>query len=335
MYTLAVVGEKTVYVRFSEPVNRSGSPLTPGDFGYSNPANPILYAVPVDQSGGYADGVFLSLTNPLTAAEVLAHTISLPAATATDQASLAAPSTVHSVSDLLLGAVEPIWATTASGALTVRSFNGSGTLDYQDLNIQALNTAGAPLTLYYDSNVTDKTNGVWLPVPIPGLVASANGTAQGPQAAYDVQGSLYSYSLLQPSLERGSLELVFEACGRYCLRVLNPKDPRTLAMWSLNVQERQRQRGAVTILDNVLRTGQGGITTVVYTLDRRGSVTILVSDLQGDIVAFLVRSVQNAGEHAASWDGRNRAGRFVAPGLYFVKIIGPGINEVRKVLVGK
>jgi hypothetical protein len=316
-------------------VNRSGSPFTPGDFGYSNPANPILYAVPADQSGGYAEGVFLSLTDPLTADDVLAHTVSLPAATATDHAALAAPAAVHPVSDLLLGAVEPIWATTASGGLTVRSFGGSGTLDYQDLTIQALNTAGAPLTVYYDSNVTDKTNGLWLPAAIPGLVANANGGAQGPQAAYDVQGSLYSYLLPQTSLERGTLELVFEAGGRYCLRVLNPKDPRTLAMWSLNVQELQRQRRGVTILNNVLRTGQGGRTTVVYTLERRGSVTILVSDLQGDIVAVLVRSVQNAGEHAASWDGRNRAGRFVAPGLYFVKIVGPGINEVRKVLVGK
>jgi flagellar hook assembly protein FlgD len=79
----------------------------------------------------------------------------------------------------------------------------------------------------------------------------------------------------------------------------------------------------------------GGRTTVEYTLDRRGSVTILVSDMRGDIVAILVREVQDAGQHAASWDGRNRAGRIVAPGLYYVKIVGPGINEVRKVLVGK
>jgi flagellar hook assembly protein FlgD len=106
-------------------------------------------------------------------------------------------------------------------------------------------------------------------------------------------------------------------------------------MWSLKLQDRQAQRGAVTIMDNVLRTGQGGRTTVEYTLDRRGSLTILVSDMAGNIVAVLARSVQNAGTYAVSWDGRNRAGRFVAPGLYYVKIVGPGINEVRKVLVGR
>jgi flagellar hook assembly protein FlgD len=106
-------------------------------------------------------------------------------------------------------------------------------------------------------------------------------------------------------------------------------------MWTLNVQDQQSQRGEVTILDNVLRPGLGGKTTVAYSLARRGSVTILVSDMRGDIVAVLVRAVQDAGQHAASWDGRNRAGRIVAPGLYYVKVVGPGINEIRKVLVGK
>jgi len=123
--------------------------------------------------------------------------------------------------------------------------------------------------------------------------------------------------------------------GLYSLRVLNPKDPRSLAMWSLNVQDQQSQRGEVTILNNVLRPGLGGTTTLVYTLARRGSVTILVSDMGGSIVAVLVRAVQDPGQHSASWDGRNRAGRIVAPGLYYVKVVGPGINEVRKVLVGR
>jgi hypothetical protein len=338
MYTLAVVGERSVFVRFSEPVNHSGAPLGPADFSYSDAANPILYVVAADPIGGYADGVFLSLTNPLTDAAVLApQNLTLAASTATDRKGLSVPGTVHCVSDLLLGAVQPVWAAAAQGGATARSFNGSETLDHQDLTVQALTlypTVPAP-SIYFDSNVAQKSNGLWLPVAIPGLVATANTGAQGPQAAFDVQGNLYSYLLTESNLQRGSLDLVLEVGGRYCLRVLNPKDPRSLAMWSLKVQDSQPQRGSVTILDNVLRPARGGKTTLVYSLDRRGSVTILVSDMRGDIVAVLVRTVQDAGQHAASWDGRNRAGRIVAPGLYYVKIVGPGINEVRKVLVGK
>jgi hypothetical protein len=329
MYTLAVVGERSVFVRFSEPVS-----ITPADFSYSDGANPILYVVPADPTGGYADGVFLSLTSPLTeAAVLLPQNITLAASAAADRQGLAAPGTVHCVSDLLLGVVQPVWAAAQSGT-SARSFNGSETLDCRDITVQAQDLSAIAPNIYFDSNVSQASGGLWLPAAIPGL-AGANAGAQGPQAAFDVQGNLYSYLLAEANLERGRLDLVLEVGGRYCLRVLNPKDPRSLAMWSVKLQDTQPQRGGVTIKDNVLRPALGGKTTVEYSLDRRGSVTILVSDMRGDIVAVLVRTVQDAGPHAVSWDGRNRAGRIVAPGLYYIKIVGPDINEVRKVLVGK
>ena len=49
----------------------------------------------------------------------------------------------------------------------------------------------------------------------------------------------------------------------------------------------------------------------------------------------LQRGTQDAGDWAVTWDGRNRGGRAVAPGLYFVRIAGPGIDQVRTVLVTK
>jgi hypothetical protein len=36
-----------------------------------------------------------------------------------------------------------------------------------------------------------------------------------------------------------------------------------------------------------------------------------------------------------SWDGRNRAGQAVSRGVYFIRIVAPGIDEIRKVLVAK
>ena len=41
------------------------------------------------------------------------------------------------------------------------------------------------------------------------------------------------------------------------------------------------------------------------------------------------------GVSSTTWDGRNRADRVVARGVYFVSIVGPGVNEIRKVLVVK
>jgi fibronectin-binding autotransporter adhesin len=62
---------------------------------------------------------------------------------------------------------------------------------------------------------------------------------------------------------------------------------------------------------------------------------VQVFDLAGDLVAMLFRGSRTAGEHLLMWDGRNSAGKIVAPGVYFIKVVGPEIAEVRKVLVTK
>jgi flagellar hook assembly protein FlgD len=70
-------------------------------------------------------------------------------------------------------------------------------------------------------------------------------------------------------------------------------------------------------------------------LSGSGTVTITVFDLKGDIVDILHRGRQDAGEHSTTWDGRNRGGNAVARGIYFIKLVGPGVSETRKVLVVK
>jgi len=52
-------------------------------------------------------------------------------------------------------------------------------------------------------------------------------------------------------------------------------------------------------------------------------------------VDVLHRGQQATGTHTVSWDGKNRGGRIVARGMYFIRIVGPGVNEHRKVLVVK
>jgi flagellar hook assembly protein FlgD len=62
-------------------------------------------------------------------------------------------------------------------------------------------------------------------------------------------------------------------------------------------------------------------------------VTILVFDLSGSIVNVLQRGSQSPGQYTTAWDGKNRGGRSVARGIYFVRVVGPGFDEIRKVLV--
>jgi flagellar hook assembly protein FlgD len=60
-----------------------------------------------------------------------------------------------------------------------------------------------------------------------------------------------------------------------------------------------------------------------------------VFTLDGNLVRTLVRENKAAGEYRAAWDGKNSGGREVARGLYFIRVVAPGIDEIRKVMVVK
>jgi flagellar hook assembly protein FlgD len=62
-------------------------------------------------------------------------------------------------------------------------------------------------------------------------------------------------------------------------------------------------------------------------------VTVTVFDLSESIVNVLVRQQQAAGDYGVTWGGKNRTGASVARGIYFIRIVAPGIDETRKVLV--
>ncbi|HVP19829.1 MAG TPA: FlgD immunoglobulin-like domain containing protein, partial [Spirochaetia bacterium] len=72
---------------------------------------------------------------------------------------------------------------------------------------------------------------------------------------------------------------------------------------------------------------------VHYTVSTAGPVTITVFDLSGSVVNVLQRGSQGQGVYTTAWDGKNRGGRVVARGIYFIRVVGPGFDEIRKVLV--
>lgn len=105
--------------------------------------------------------------------------------------------------------------------------------------------------------------------------------------------------------------------------------------WSYKIRDLRTQRGEVTIMHNVINPVRGETAKLHYVLDQTGYVTINVFDLKGDIVDVLVRGQQAKGEYSTSWNGRNRGGRIVARGIYFIRLVGPGFDEMRKVMVVK
>ena len=110
---------------------------------------------------------------------------------------------------------------------------------------------------------------------------------------------------------------------------------RKLKPFSFEVRDLTLQRGYVTILNNVIDPTAGDTARLVYDLPTAGFVTITVFTLDGDVVKRLDTRELAAGEYSTSWDGKNLSGKAVARGIYFIRVVAPGVDEIRKVLVVK
>jgi hypothetical protein len=105
--------------------------------------------------------------------------------------------------------------------------------------------------------------------------------------------------------------------------------------WSFQITAPIVQRGGVSIYNNVINPNRGEKALLTYTLNKGGMVTVNIFSLDGSLVYAVHRGSQAPGTYDRYWDGKNMGGRAVARGIYFVRVVGPGIDEIRKVMVVK
>ena len=108
-----------------------------------------------------------------------------------------------------------------------------------------------------------------------------------------------------------------------------------LDLWSFRFRDVQKQRGGVTIMNNVIDVNQREQTVIQVDMAEAGFLNVYVMTLDGNIVQQLEHGHISAGSHYYRWDGSNTGGSSVARGLYFVRVVGSGIDETRKVLCVK
>lgn len=106
-------------------------------------------------------------------------------------------------------------------------------------------------------------------------------------------------------------------------------------LWSFRTKDITRQRGGVSILNNVINASVGEKTAIEVNMKSDGNLNVFVMTLDGNIVRRLSKGTVKAGTHYFYWDGKNNAGKSVARGLYFVRVSGKDIDETRKVMVIK
>ncbi len=76
-------------------------------------------------------------------------------------------------------------------------------------------------------------------------------------------------------------------------------------------------------------------TTIRYDLSSAQQVRLSVYDVRGGLVKSLSESVETAGVHEVSWQGKDNQGQDVASGIYFVRLQGENQVATRKVILLK
>ena len=195
----------------------------------------------------------------------------------------------------------------------------------------------------YDKSDSVYNKNLWLPITLPGVFLHdtldlrelTNPTAKDGLKVFAVPNNDYElkvgnefefiYKLTIPS--KDDLYCVSRPPGGSILTDLIP--------WKIQLKNIKKQRGGVTIVNNVINPLDGNKTELFVEQDKPGMSTIAVFSLDGSIVKELQNGRQGAGSYRYQWDGTNKIGKVVARGIYFIKVVAPGIDETRKVMVVK
>ncbi len=76
-------------------------------------------------------------------------------------------------------------------------------------------------------------------------------------------------------------------------------------------------------------------TTIAFVLDRRSQVKMEIFNILGQVVREFDFGYLGAGRHEVSWDGRVENSRTAPSGIYFYKLSGGSIRQVRKMVLLK
>jgi hypothetical protein len=86
-------------------------------------------------------------------------------------------------------------------------------------------------------------------------------------------------------------------------------------------------------LESIYPNPSNPTTTISYSVPEAGPVTLRIYDVNGRLVRVLVSDSKPAGEHAATWNGRDEQGRPAASGVYFVQLESGPQSVTRKIVL--
>jgi hypothetical protein len=76
-----------------------------------------------------------------------------------------------------------------------------------------------------------------------------------------------------------------------------------------------------------------GTARLSYSIPRAGPVQLGVYDVSGHRVRSLVNGERRSGAETVVWNGVSDSGSRLASGVYFIRLVGPGVRATRKVIL--
>jgi len=243
----------------------------------------------------------------------------------------------------------PLWANSDKNNRIISVFDGTKSVEEGIINLEAIRGSGLTPALQILWKASPGASPLWQPfsalyyfAPVPAPPPSTlNANAPPPNPP------LYNFQF--SNIANGNrIEFYFllgsqVTNGQFVARLAAPVGSipsdwyNRVRPFGFRVGAAGTQRGGASILNNVINSNAREKTIIRYNLVRPGRVTIQVFTLEGTLVKSLRRNEHRAaGEYTDDeWDGSNNAGRPVARGMYFIRIVGPDIDEIRKVMVIK
>ncbi|MBL0176510.1 MAG: T9SS type A sorting domain-containing protein [Ignavibacteria bacterium] len=84
---------------------------------------------------------------------------------------------------------------------------------------------------------------------------------------------------------------------------------------------------------NPLSLSRGAQVSLTLDVTHSAPVRVVITDILGRVLRVLPYSFFDQGRHIISWDGRDEAGRFVAPGTYVLRVMtDAGASQQRLVI---
>ncbi|MDC7233159.1 MAG: FlgD immunoglobulin-like domain containing protein [Spirochaetales bacterium] len=353
--TLTAPGYDWIYVQFSEKVYGDAGAATSideNDFYYSGGSMSIVSVEAYPGGEANRDFIF-RLSDSLVRNDIFTGRIVVkPLSVFDEEGNPYRDKFIRRISDLGIDIVEPVWASDGihdediQSGTSMRVFDGTGRLMDRDILMQVRINASAvqnlSMRMYFDANVSDSrvygSGNLWLPQYHPILSPVGNFAARYVNTANSPGNGLHDFVI--PSTDRdmevgNTMEFIFMIDDLPCVRLQNSSDLFSFEPWKFSISDIRKQRGGVTILNNVVNPNNGDKAVLMYEVENPGVVTAQIFTLNGNLVKILHRGRQAAGSYQYVWDGRNNAGNVVARGIYFVRVVGPDMDEIRKIMIVK